>query len=708
MTFAPTTPGSRRRPWPYDAYLGDVKVLLQPDQDGNLVSESSKTLDATAPVDYTYSSANPYKERTSEYQKLYGGFGQSMQPEGTPRRYSWAEKADLSIDGLWMKGPAFEQHVEDIHPGSNAGEVRQFIQALHGVVLTTFAICEAGVYRRAADNSWIPSLTTGTAGLALAAGTYPQQAVRFKNRGTVVTDSLYVACSTGNLYQYNGATWALAAAGAGPPDYGTGVGQARYIERVADELWVAGDYGVAKCEDNPMDRTKWSGVIYVGDQSAKVTWLRQVNDTLYIFKEDGIYTIDSDGLDHELFPTLRGKNSFYNGKNASVWLDRIWFTYGNQTFTLNAAGQLRADGLEQMLENTSDVKGRWVGGAGHNTWFMYEVYYNEINDTSYLVKHGTWVEENSNQDTPGVAQFAEAHHGSLFDWDKRATTTQVLSGMDGTGNDRIYVGFLDGTLQWAYLPKHSPNPNEDNIAEFTTLESYVYLPLHHSNFRADNKLWHGITVAGPYLTASEWVEIEYRTDTTNPLATWTLVSPDQPKFTIPAQRLNIVDDEVNNPVYGRALDVRVHLRKSSDLGESPLYVSPVIEGVAIHESIRPAFSREFTFSILADSFLPRRDGTVDRRRGWTVQQNVLRECATIGPVTMLMPTGESEIMTIVDYRDQAHSRKTSRDHAWLINVRAIQLRTITEGAAQSQAPITSGWTYERLEQYTLGELEALI
>jgi hypothetical protein len=71
---------------------------------GQLVTEKTKTLDATAPVDYTYGSANPFKERTVEWQDLFGGFGQSEAPQSIPRRYDHAEYVDASIDGLWMLG----------------------------------------------------------------------------------------------------------------------------------------------------------------------------------------------------------------------------------------------------------------------------------------------------------------------------------------------------------------------------------------------------------------------------------------------------------------------------------------------------------------------------------------------------------------------------------------------------------------------------
>jgi hypothetical protein len=703
---APLTPGSKRRPWPYDAYIGTVKVMLEPDQDGNLISENSKTLDETAPIDYTYSSANPYKERTTEFQHLYGGFGQAIAPDGVPRRYYYAEKADLSIDGLWMKGPAFEQHSETVAAG--AGEIRQLIMALRGGVLTLFAICQNGVYYQAPGTStWVASLTTGTTP-ALPGGVTLQQAARFKYRGAGSIDALYVTASSGNLWRFDGTVWAVCANGAGPPDYGTGIGQARYIESVGDELWVAGDYGVAKAQDDPTNRAMWAAVIYIGDQTTKITWLKQLDDVLIIFKEDGIYTFDTTGLDHELFPTLRNKNDLRNGRNAAVWLDRVWFTYGNQTFTLRSNGELKADGLEQMLENTSPVRGKWVAGAGHNTWFFYEIYYDEITDDSFLVKHGSWIEEQSTQNTPGVAQFAEAHHGSLYDFQKRATSCHVINGWDGTGNDRLYVGFVDGTVQWVRLPRHSPNPIEDVNCEYTTLDAYVYLPQHHSQFRADNKLWHSMTAFGPRLTDTEWVEMEYRTDVTNSFATWTKVSPSDPRFTYPGQRLNLTEDEVIEPVFGRQVQIRVHLVKDPSTSASPLRFSPVIEGIAVHESIRPAFSREFVFVARVGSFLPRRDGTVDRRRGAKVLDELMKNCATVGPIYVVLPTGALERMTVTNYQDTSSPRQKMRDFSWSVKIQAIQLRTITEGAVQSQPPIVTGLTYATMETYTLTELESII
>jgi hypothetical protein len=69
-----------------------------------------------------------------------------------------------------------------------------------------------------------------------------------------------------------------------------------------------------------------------------------------------------------------------------------------------------------------------------------------------------------------------------------------------------------------------------------------------------------------------------------------------------------------------------------------------------------------------------------------------------------MPTGEYEPLTIVDYRDSGASWSKRRDHEYLIQIQGIQL-----GVLSVETPgVSSGLTYDTLEQYTLDELEAII
>lgn len=684
---------SRRRPWPYDCYIGTQRVMLVPDDDGNLIGRKTRTLDQSAPTTFEYGSADPFKERTFLWTKLFSGLGQAVAPTTgeTPRRYNYAVNADCSIDGYWMKGPNFEQHVETVD--ATAGEVRQLVVALHGGAETVFAVCENGVWRRTADGAWTPSLTSGTAP-ALPAGQYPQQAVRFKAKGTPSIDALYLGTATGNIWQYTGATWVQAAAAQGP---GTGSdnGECRYINKVGDELWVAGDHWVVKVEEDPLDRTKYAGVIYIGDQTTKITWLAALANTLIICKEDGIYTVSTDGVDQELFPTLRGRHDPANGRNAAAWIDQLWVPFGGTSYRLDAQGTLVPDGLEQLLENTTEVKGQMVAGAGHNTWFFYEVYYNGVG-SSFLVKHGSWVDDGTGRN---VQFLNSAHHGALAQWSKRATACHVLAGLHPSGNDRLYVGFADGTVEWCVLPKDGPNPIADGACEFTQADSYVYLPTHHSNFQADNKLYRGISTFGPHLTNTEWVELEYRLDVTNASASWIPLVATDAIFSFPGQRK---DFPVASPVFGRAIQFRVKLAKNPDVVASPLSQSPVIDGIAVHEQIRPAISLEYTLHIDASSVAVKHNGARFRQRGAAIREALLNRVAAAGPTAFVLPDGSEQEMTIVDYQEGWTPKKKRFDLEYVISIMAIQLATLT------QSQLSSGVTYGTLEEYSYGELETVL
>lgn len=661
---------------------------------GDFVERKTKPLDATSPSTYEYSSADPRVEKTFMWTELYLGLGENIAPtRERPRRYRRCQRADLSIDGMWMKGPNFEDHVETIH--ASAGEVRQLVEGMHGGTLTLFAVCENGVYRRTSDGVWTASLTAGTTP-ALPGGQKPQQAVRFKGRNATPVDALYLGTNNGNLWEYDGSAWSQAGTTAGPGT-GTTQGEARYVERIGDELWVAGDYWVVKVEADPMVRLDYAGVIYVGDQTAKITWLKQVENTLFIFKEDGIYVVDSDGLDQELFPHLRYRRNVRNGRNATVWIDQLWAPYGDQLYRLSSSGTISPDGIELLLENSaSDIQGRFVAGAGHNTWFFYEAFVN-TSGHSYLLKHGTWL---TNTDAETASKYVHsAHHGTLAEWTKEITCMEIVPDIHPSGNDRLYIGFADGTVEWCVLPKSSPNPMLDANCEFTYLDSYVYLPIHHSNFQADNKLYMGVSVFGQALTNSEWVEVEYKADLSNPLAEWTLLDPDDPRFTLNGQRRSFPE---HPEVYSKAILFRVKLVKNADDTISLPRLSPVVDGIFIHEQVRPSLALEYTLSVKAGSYLPKYNGMTDRRRGSIIRDLILDKCASVGTTIFLLPDGEEQELTIVDYNAVLDPMKDRRDLAYQIQIKAIQLVTITPGTQ------FSGLTYATLEQYTLGQLESFL
>jgi hypothetical protein len=145
----------------------------------------------------------------------------------------------------------------------------------------------------------------------------------------------------------------------------------------------------------------------------------------------------------------------------------------------------------------------------------------------------------------------------------------------------------------------------------------------------------------------------------------------------------------------------------------------MLHGIGIHESLRPSFSREFTFIVAAKSFMALRDGKVDRRRGSDIYSALLQQAQEVGTVIMLLPTGSYEEMTIIDWHDTSVPENLRRDFEWAVQVHAIQLRTRSSvsgttvggdlgGGSTAPPPITGGFTYDTLEQYTLDQLESII
>lgn len=249
------------------------------------------------------------------------------------------------------------------------------------------------------------------------------------------------------------------------------------------------------------------------------------------------------------------------------------------------------------------------------------------------------------------------------------------------------------------LPRESPDPSRDANCEFTGLDSYVYLPVHHMGFTADNKLYMGVTVPAAYLSTTEFVSIEYKLDLSS-LAEWVALEfEDQTTYTIPGQRINF---PIENPSFGKQIEFRVKLSKDPNLANSPANVTPIIEGIAVHEAIRPSVALEFVANIKASTFLPKHNGTVDRRRGVQIKDRLLATAAEPGVVLVTFADGVEQEVTITDYKESWASFHKRRDLDYTIQMEMIQYRTISHNR------VFSGLTYGTLEQYTLGQLESII
>jgi hypothetical protein len=687
----PVTVHSRRRPWPYDIEVMGTPVILRPQESGLLIGRKMQTLANVAPITYDYSSQPVYAERTFAFRRIRGGYGERVQRSPTPTRYYWGTNVDLSIGGLQIKGPL----VHEITPPLS-GPVAFFIDARDNQVqapdeppwvpfepapLATFAGAGRYILRRTGDtpDAWAVSHDLGQydPGDGTMVDDQAIKAVRFWPAGTGQTDDcLYVTTKSGGLWEFDGTTWAKS------PQ------QAYSIAVLRDELWIStGRNTIRNCTADPMVDTNWNAEIIVGDQSQAVTNLECLDNALYIFKENGVFTLNPDTSVNDRFPSLRQQPRPRNGVNANAWIDRLWFGYGDSYYYLDNAGNLSPTGPNILVENNSEVQGEVMAFQGHASWFGYYGMWNESSGNSYLVKHGTWM--NPDEAQTANYQFFEVPNGAIKLWQGRKILSLYVSDCAPGLNSRMYCGFEDGGIGWFLLPYGTPNPaHPDSGCEFTTDESWVYWPLHHAMFQADAKSYRGFSAFGPRIGTQNPVRVEYRVAQQfaemppDVQAPWVGLGRD---FTFSGERI-----ELDSNVFGYAIEVRHGLL--STVGSTP-----VLEGMALHEQVRPALQLEYTFTVNARRHLARRDGVIDHRTPAQIREACLEWAAAIGSVEAYMPDEGIQDISIVDY-SEALSPVTKRYGTdWDISMKAIQFRTVTIYGTWDRVAL---YDWDTIGQYT--------
>jgi hypothetical protein len=669
-TSGPVTVHSRRKPWPYDLIVQGTPVILRPQENGLMVGRKLQTLANVAPITYDYSSQPVYAERTYAFRRIRGGYGERVQRGPTPTRYYWGTNVDLSIGGLQMKGPLTHEIAPPL-----TGPVAFFIDAIDDQVqppdeppwvpfepapLATFAGAGRYMLKRSGDtpDAWTVSHDFGTydPGDGTAVDDQALKAVRFWAAGTGEKDCLYVVTKSGGLWRFDGSAWTKAET----------AGYSLAVLR--DELWMStGRNTVRNCTASPMLDANWNAEIIVGDQSQAITNLECLDNALYIFKENGVFTINPDTTVNDKFPSFRQQPRPRNGVNAAPWISRLWFGYGDSYYYLDNSGALTPTGPNLLVENNSEVQGEVMAFQGHASWFGYYGVWNEAAGDSFLVKHGTWM--NPDEASTANYQFFEVPNGSLKTWTGRKILSLYVSDCAPGLNSRLYCGFEDGGIAWILLPYGTPNPaHPDSGCEFTDEESWVYWPLHHAMFQADAKAYRGFSAFGPRIGAHNTVRVQYRV-----AQQFAEMPPDDQAPWIDLGRVFSFSGEridLESNVFGYAIEVRHAFE--SDTGSTP-----VIEGMALHEQVRPALQLEYTFTVNARRYLARRDGVIDHRTPWQIREACLAAAATIGTVDIYMPDEGLQAVSIVDYSEALAPVTKRYGTDWDIAMKGIQFRTTT-------------------------------
>lgn len=655
MLFAP---GLRRaRPHPYDLVMtvagAEIGLMLgTPDRGpaAALVSVRPPDQTSVAPSDYGYQAQSPKFERVQPYEDLSGGMGLKKQQAFRDGRYRYTLCGDLSVPGLWLKGPALNGAFSPASVDATSGVVKGL--DAHGV---TYSVNGRYVSVRASDTSWPVSKDTGSGKAAVDAG------VVAPNDGSGKT---YLMCAMGaseGVWHYDGSTWTQNASllwTAGPVVTG-------------DEVWVASGNTLKKCDlaADPTNAANWTAGDPLGEASQSITRLFvTAGGAVVAVKPDGCYTLEADGTVRRLWPFFTFAPDSSNGKGLGHWLDDVWLPFRQGFYRISAGLQLDAekDPAVLMPGNDAPVRGRITACAGHDTHRLYCGIYNGTD--SYLVQLVRY---------GGEYRWHGALSGAYAN--KRITAMWKSTVGASSGWARVYLGFSDGTLDWFQAPNDF-NPAADSGYTFTTTNGSVYLPTADFTFASEYKALRAVTVESLNASATNYAQLSYKEASDG---TYTAFGT---SFTsAPRQYASFADN-----ASGVLTDFLVTLVSTSTAS------CPQITGLAVHHQVRPALYQLYECWVLADDGLLNHYG-VPLRYGRARIRTLVRQAAgSADTVTVILPDEDSKEMAVLDYEEQMVWDRRSRQ--WRSGLHL----TMAEGTANSIYG-----TLDRLVEHTLDESAAL-
>jgi len=181
---------------------------------------------------------------------------------------------------------------------------------------------------------------------------------------------------------------------------------------------------------------------------------------------------------------------------------------------------------------------------------------------------------------------------------------------------------------------------------------------------------------------TNYVTIAYRTDLTAAYTDLESSPGTVGRFDANGKRI-----EMPANTSGKIIDVR------EDFVNAVNTETPVVEGTALHEAIRPSLKLQYGWTVEARQHAPLHDGRVDRRTGSQIRDAMQVAAGAEGSITAVMPDGATEEISIIDYSESLPARPVRYGLSWQIPMQAVQFRTLTVAG-----------TWERVGAYTWGAL----
>ena len=670
--------GVRRvAPWPYQAVIAGNGYMMgySSAEDTQLISENPPAQSNVSPPNFQESSVNPVFGVPIGFADLSGGYGLQSQRDGVTNRY-WYGIAFDGSQGIMQKGP----HIPRVTPAAGTN-VTRFFEA-DGIL---FAISGRYCIYMASDTVWSTAKD-------LNAGKLSTDAVTFTSSGSGITIS-FVAMGDSEYFWYRTAG---GVATAGWTQHTSLC--ARNFERVGREFWRASatnNMAKVDVDADPLTAANWTAInaYSVGTKDAGIVRIGGVNDgTMFIFKEDGIYSFDGAGEDYELFPQLRMATASTNASAYTTWKNDRYVAYGTALYRLTSDGVLTQVGPELMTDNASPIKGRITALCG-TPFALYAGIWNPDTSAAYLIKYQGEVAKDSN------GREYHVWHGSL----SKAWTAQISAmhessiGAD-SGHTRLYMGFSDGKVAYFNLPC-TPNPTgcssyrwayQDAEDSNAAINGLLYLPTLDMGFPSDSKSLLAANATSLNFDSSNYCKFDYRT-----LRTGSYDSIGTDFDTNPRKRVAF-------PIGGSTGESCVLLDSLITLVNAATTATPQLIRFSVEYQLRPALKKVFTFNILAEDGLFLSDNTPMRIGAHQIRSRIEAARNTAGTVTAQFIDETSRNISVID---------TSETIAWYAPrgkwSAAIKVVATEHSQLYGQYGNLEPFTYAQLEAFTYGQLETL-
>lgn len=378
--------------------------------------------------------------------------------------------------------------------------------------------------------------------------------VLYATRGSTVTYK----------YSLDGITWTLFTGSDFRAEYIAARGNGSDVAA----LWSNASHVIQTTTDGRNGGVAWAGSDEMGHSSETARSMIVVDNTIYLFKQEGIYSYD--GVNSQDVWKTQSVNAT-NGKNAFLWSNgKIYVPYGRKLLEYDPYGDTALEYVYptkptiDSLELRGDVTA--IGGDDNN---LYIAIKNRAGNT-YIMKGynsgGFWV-----------------WHSILYLGANDCNVLAIVTpGIMHATNPVLVYGY-DTSTRKVVLPQDGIHPSDDPMCVFDTTEGVLYGSYLNFGAKTFNKFLNRGMMLGTNLSAGRYATLKYETDRSGSESTL-----------VEAVSAGITDTDVSGEVEFALVRPVLYMATGDESS------SPVVDAFALAATLNPRRKRMWQPVVLLD------------------------------------------------------------------------------------------------------------